>query len=625
MPKPRNDPTHTDDTAPYILHGVILSGNNLVTLLPIWRGHRLDEYNGSLTGPHNQALVADEDYVLVFDLHRSELRLYEFDVPTIQPVRVQLEESLQGPVVDASISFTVFNRNEIDIDSEYVLGSRVEPTTALYKFFIDTVDQNGGLVDCTGETVLRRLSRIPADRSVVLAPRATPYTPQECVDAVLSTYNIPNNGTPNIMLMGADGPFALDIPAFVYFPPRAEEQREPESVLDLLRRCLAPFDGYYVRADENNVLTIVPPHWQSAPGPTLTNADVLAIDVGEIDPSTVVNRCTVRSQGYGFSNTLEEVMQPASFGLRGERGPALVVEHPTDADLVPLKLNDAPVVPAYSTGVTQNWPLQTQTVVNSDFIEVRADVALWVREFGFSTAYVDTYTHTTTVSLNGNLQRIVDRSFQFGALPKPPDAFGRVQVFAKWLAQDEAFAISWDVDLACNSFAFSSGITVWGVRVELRGDGYKFGQNSTAVTATFGDNPLQIEQIPGLAVSISRYGLRPKTIDSGIYQLTPEQALTIAQNQVERGLNPKRVFRVTQAANMVVRPWHLNTLVSIPAPTGNGVINGVVRSWRYVESHSTNGTIATSEFELEQVASVLGQLDTTNSYGEAVYGTSPYL
>jgi len=544
-------------------------------------------------------------------------------------VRVELEESLTGPIIDASIGFTLFNREKLDLGSEYAIGSRLEPGTPLYRFNLATVDPNRGLIDYTGETLLRRLSRIPADKQIILRPRGTPYTPQECLQAVLATYEVPNTGVPPLRMLGANGPFTPEVPAFAYFPPKKQDNREPDSVLELIQRCLAPFEGYYVRANIANALEILPPPWATPPGMTLTTADILELDPGELDPSTVVNRCTVRSQGYGFSDTPEEVMQPASFGLRGKRLIGSLPwesQSPIESDLTGLKLNNAPVINANSQGAVLNWPLMPQTVIGGDTLEVQWAVTLWVREFPFGTANAGTTTGTSQMPLDGSTTRIILKGFQFGSFPRPPDAYGSVQIFARWLPDDEAVAISWSVDLTCDSLSlFSSGITVWGVRVELHGLAPKLDLSKNIVAATFGDKAPDDELVPGLSISRNRYGLRPKTIDAGIYQLSPDLALAIAQNQVERGLNPKQVYRVRQAANMPVRPWHLNQHVTIPSPDGTGTLQGVVRAWRYAEAHGPNGASADSEFELELISNVFGEVSTATAYGDAIYGLSRYL
>lgn len=634
MPLPRNDPNHTSDKALYILDGILLPGNGL---LPIWRGNRLDLYNGSLFGVDNQALLGGPNYCLAFDLHRSELRLYEFDLnlpPDLiaDPVRLQLEESLTGPVVDASISFTLFNRGQLNVDATYSIGSRLEPYTSLYRFFINTIDPNRGLVDYTGETYLRRLDRIPATRQVLLPPNGGPYTPKQCLQAILDTYGVNYAPLPELRLLGAEGPFVIDTPGYAYFPPKAEDKTEPPSLLELIQRAVAPFEGYYLRINPfTNSLMLVPPPWapEATAGPTLANADVLEIDPGEIDPSTVVNRCTVKSQGFSFTASPVAVMEPASFGFRGSLDPSkgadplFTVLYPTPAELTGKKLNDAPIVYGKETrrGTLAIWPLQAQTVLGDQTLQVNWVLTTWIYEagtgqYGGTTGYPKS--GSKTIPLDGSSVELFKESVQLGA----PLSYGHVWVYAAWDAQAQGVRLDYDLYLYSQSIGFGgSGIIVYGVRVELNGLARKLDKGDVVV-ATFGE---VYDSAPGLSLSQSRYGLRQKTLDID-YQLTPDQAMAIAQNQVEKGLNPKQIYRVRQAANMRVRPEHLGRRVYIPRPDGApGLLEGTVRAWRYLEAHSTGGVQADSEFELEVTRNVFGDVTNFTQYGEAIYGLSAYL
>lgn len=633
MPLPVTDPNHTSDRAFYLLEGVLLPGNGL---LPIWRGNRLDAHNGSLFGINNQALVGGPNYCLAFDLHRSELRLYEFS-PSLAPdlidapVRLQLEESLTGPVVDASISFTLFNRGQLDRDAEYYIGSRLEPYATLYRFTVDTIDVNRGLVDYTGELYLRRLDRIPATRQVLLRPDEGPYTPKQCLEAILTTYDVNYVPLPELRLLGANGPFVIDIPGYAYFPPKAEEKTDPPSLLELIQRAIAPFEGYYLRINPfTNQLMVTPPPWavEATPGLTLNNADILDIDPGEIDPSTVVNRCTVKSQGFDFTTDPVAVMEPASFGFRGSfnvnqgSNPNFTVLYPTPDELTGKRLNDAPIIAANvrRRGTVAIWPLQAQTVLGDQTLQVNWILTTWLYElatgqYGGTTGYPKS--GSATIPLDGSSVELFKEILQLGV----PISYGHIWVYAAWDAQAQGVRLDYDLYLYSQSIGFNgTGLSVYGVRVELAGLAKKLDRGDVVV-ATFGET---YDIAPGLSLSQSRYGIRQKTLDID-YQLTSDQAMAIAQNQVARGLNPKQVYRVRQAADMPVRPEHLGRRVYIPSPDGPGLLEGVVRSWRYLEVHSTNRAEASSEFELEVTRNVFGDATNFTQYDEGIYGLSAYL
>lgn len=630
MPLPVTDPNHSNDRRFYILEGILLPGSGL---LPIWRGNRLDLYNGSLFGPNNQALVGSAFYCLAFDLHRSELRLYEFEsiIPPeliTNPVRVQLEESLSGPVVSASISFSTFAREPRDIGSRWMIGSRLEPAASFYAFYIERVDPNEGLVDYTGETYIRRLGRIPATRQVLLPPSGGPYTPKQCLEAVLNVYDINYFPLPELELLGADGPITLQVPAFAYFPPKKEEQKEPESVLELIQRILAPFEGYYLRAPNYawDYIQIIPASWTPANNiaKTLNNRDILAIDVGEIDADSVVNRCIVRAKGAAWTDDPVAVMEPASFGLRGSfrpsegNNPAFTVAHPVKDDLSDKKLNDPPILDASKIQRgSLLWPMQANTVIGDQQLQISYSITHWIYELATGQYGPYNESGTANLPLDGSSVAIINRGYGLGAALE----YANLLIYATWDAQNSAVRLDYVADLYSRSVGVSgSGVAAWGFRIALNGSARKLDIGDQTV-AVFGES---FDTAPGLQLSQSAYGVRSKTLEMN-YQLSPEQAMQIAQIQVARQLNPKRIYRVRQAASMIVRPDWLGKPVIIPNPEGIGTLRGVVRSWRYVEAHSPSGVQADSEFELELTESLLGDTDANNGYAQAIYGLSPYV
>jgi len=136
-------------------------------------------------------------------------------------------------------------------------------------------------------------------------------------------------------------------------------------------------------------------------------------------------------------------------------------------------------------------------------------------------------------------------------------------------------------------------------------------RSNTTVEAEWGTEEHEIPAVGGgdaLAQSRAQYGVRSATIQSNIFQLTPEQAMAVARGYVLHNINPRTIRDVQQSEwnRYPVKFDHIGRYVELP----NGEV-AVVENRSYSDSFAPRASAMMSTFTATVSHSVI---DTTTEY-----------
>lgn len=357
--------------------------------------------------------------------------------------------------------------------------------------------------------------------------------------------------------VGAERQYYLDYPtagilttAAVVIPQEQDARRSMREILD---EFLAIFPGTIVRQDSAGRIELVPRVGPDAPEDvalTLTWDDLLAISDGEDDPRGVINRCRVTSQGWEFTEN------------QALRSPAFVVSI-GGMGIERSVLDSEEVLPEDSVEEFQPGHTIPFTVLVDAGNTITVDVVLtafgsWNRST--ASAFSTEGTHSASLTLSvGQSQQV---SITHNSRSQNVTATWRVTRVSSVAIDIEPLTIpSW----ADNFF----GRTYFAYLAELDVTGTAWVRTNEAVTSEFG----RVDQVlPGpdgtdaLVTSRAAYGERQASIQSNVFQLTPEQAQNIAQSYVLWNINPRTIRDVQQSEweKYPVKFDHIGRLIELP-------------------------------------------------------------
>jgi len=389
----------------------------------------------------------------------------------------------------------------------------------------------------------------------------------------------------------------------VFYPQDDDQKLTMRQILDEL---LAPFPGTVVRANASGNLEIVPsygPDASNTAAVTLTNKDCYTVSQGQPNPEGVINRCTVTSQPYVWTEDAggynDSWFQIASGGF-------------PEAKLFNAGAIGGAVDLTGTAIAWGNWSISDWQPVSSRFIDTSQGVKLSTSggikqvtvdyrtecesaSAGTATDTMDTVT-LTDLPCDGGWHTIIEASDSInlglsvisitieGRYDKDEKVVNLRVKNAGLLRVDQAFS-------GCSQNPFDN--TEHTIRVNLADASDAWQSDSKTVTGEFGfDTTEDWLQAPAGATSGNA---RDATIDVTGYGLTDGTVLKrMAEAYVLDAMNPTLVRTVEQSVwrAFPVKFSDMGKIVALP-----GGEEGRVISRSYVDDFGSNfgdGTIASS-------------------------------
>jgi hypothetical protein len=359
-----------------------------------------------------------------------------------------------------------------------------------------------------------------------------------------------------------------------------QEQDARRSLREILDEWLSIFPGTIVRQTSLGTIELVPRVGPDAPEDvtlTLTWDDLLAISDGEDDPRGVINRCRVTSQGWEFTEN------------QALRAPAFVVSI-GGLGIERSVLDSEEVLPDDTAEEFQSGRTIPFTVLVDGGNTITVDVVLtafgsWNRSTASSFGVEGTHSASLTLSV-GQSQQV---SITHNSRSQNVTATWRVTRVSSVAIDVEPLTIpSW----ADNLF----GRTYFAYLFEVDVTGTAWVRTNEAVTSEFGRAD-QVLPGPGgtdaLVTSRAAYGERQASIQSNVFQLTPEQTQNVAQSYVLWNINPRTVRDVQQSEweRYPVKFDHIGRLLQLP----NGEV-AVAENRDYTDAFQPLGGAMSSTF-----------------------------
>lgn len=303
-----------------------------------------------------------------------------------------------------------------------------------------------------------------------------------------------------------------------------QDSENPKSMRAIINEILTVFTGHRLVPRADGRLSIVAPTWSNvytaAPIPLGLEDFYTLPNVFPEDFSSIVNKVNVKSQGYTYI-TDQALIAPAYVyaAIRGD-----ISQHFPD----PMNFDFRD-----RTGVFKVVP----PVVGGN--SVTFDLTL---EYYYGSDLAETQVRTVTVARGQEKREYFNTEFG-GVCPVQmrvtyalawDDVTNEIVVFVANNAN--GLPASFEVtNFPCGAASFLG----FGLFVDVLGQAWE--RNAESVTGSFGaegDENLLV----GLAESRSSVGTVEETISSDFFQLTPEQALSVAKSSVQAKMNPVRRF-----------------------------------------------------------------------------------
>lgn len=566
-------------------------------------------------------------------------------------IRLTTAESIGGIVQEPSVNADF----EPGVNAPEELELRHPITnTVLYRANLARAARVNGVTGAVGEALTTTFQDLRLTRPIF---QNGPITPATALELILNRTGVPFvNPIPAFALRGADG---LIYPQLGALTINWDVNTEDAPTLrDVLEEFFAPFSGYAFRANADNRLEVIAPSWATLAAPllSLTNADILDNGLATVeDRRDIVNLCVVRSKGWEFVAG-QQVAQDAiaEFGYRGvnagvsnDQNIGTVPENFRNAWLTSnaYAINDAvifggsryrcklAVAPggADPTVAVANWeisrfdgrldisnsslvPLQTGVYTSGVLtVDIEMTLITGYRNF-FGTWIVDNTVTTTTLSLSDdgealNVVLTLDRGIFYS--PRFVESVFR----ARRVAQGVEFTPY----ITLQSPVGAGGQLNWvGYRFRFIVTGNKWQEGKTTSTGRFGED-VDDTALLGLGASRAKYGVRSRSFDLGVYQLTADQCLQIARSYVTNNINADLVSTIDLCPPWRSVPGQLGREVSLP----DGTI-GTMESWSLTEAHSADSTRTAMQIVVRVEDRSSRALEGDTAYGSAAYGISRY-
>lgn len=375
-----------------------------------------------------------------------------------------------------------------------------------------------------------------------------------------------------------------------------QEGNERRTMREVLDEWLRIFPGTILRQTSAGTIEIVPRVGPDAPdGPALELSwrDFARFSDGEDDPRGVYNRARTTSQGWEWEEEHPLLPPLVTVGARGDSAPASAVDDLLPLDVEPLPNNQER---EFSTLVDLSTPIQVDVVFQAVTFGNKAGSGAPTVEatipasFNLSPFSVNQHTFTWTIFDVDHVRTTVNfKRSANGFTVEVPSA---------------------------NRYVFGPNPFVgmrYGVYiVEVTSvTGTAWTRSNTTVEAEWGTEEHHVPAEGGgdaLAQSRALYGVRSASLQSNVFQLTPEQAMDVARSYVLFNINPRTIRDVQQSEwnAYPVKFDHVGRLVQLP----NGE-RAVVENRDYSDSFAPDGGMMASSFTATVSHSVI---DTTTEY-----------
>lgn len=572
------------------------------------------------------------------------------------PIRVSLSETIGGVFVDARVEVTHLPIVEHELGETLAIATELDPETPLYEYQVATKRSHSNeLITYSGETLLTKLHRTPADRTVELIPGVggvpSPLTPKLALEHILNTYGIPHDDVPLLLLRTAGSNIELHLEAFVYRP-----EKEPISIGELLESFLQPFRGYAARARTGTVLQIVSPFEPSAL--TLTHNDLGLTEDVVLDSSKIVNACEVAVYGWTFENDVTILSEAGAILRAGAthwattngRTPAMSSPSGFGAGVrelfnrtLPARNNIGGYGSGYYTDVLEGiWPIDDATTfqpganIELDFTVVISSIVIrnylgsfseWNPPAGL------TINSIATIPTNGSRVPIWSGNYPLidHDVHNLEGATGRIT--GRWDEERQAVRIS--ISHQPNAWARHfiglgaggpyTAQFFYGYAIEFRAIGTSrvWTQTETPYTARFGYSNADHNVLPGLGESHNLYDLRELKLDLGWFHISEDDAFRIARGVVEAEYNPRTERTVSIEPNPLsggyrVTPDHLSQRLTLPSQTAT------LTEYNYEEAHAPGHSRSSVTITVTETAPLAAERSRVKHYGRAKFGVSRY-
>ena len=549
---------------------------------------------------------------------------------------------LKAVDVGASEAFLL---RTLPLGSPIAFESVLRPGAPLYAFYPVRKLAEEALDQYAYETKLSRLSRTNPPAFLRRAPEVIEnreaLTGQEWLTALFGVWAgafpwFTFKPVPRMLLNAPDGPLEPELAAM------SVAQSEPRSMRAILDDVLGVFVGYTLRVDADNDVVLVPPPWHpdAANALELSYADLYTLPLGEVDALSVVNRATVRSQGWEFIEE-QEVAPPSYLVRHSQSQPILTELHTTGAaaqgaTYVPTQ--DLPegleagykltfVTPAGENVVvtiaseasfnnngitTEPLPAALPDRSVADFSpRDREEVGESLWRFGSDEGGVLVGGDELDITFHLRMyesDRVIrpsgywDLTLQYDVLETVKLKRQKTQVIERRHAQgpDMVFrvALTWsergvDVQVLYFSTGEPAEDSRYAYRLDLNAHGAKWGRSQKTVSATWGEE--NISELPGAQESRDTFGEITATLQSDTFPLDAEQCLQVARGLVAANLHPKKRYALEQSTwnAFLIGGDVIGRKVRLP----NGE-EGVVESVDYADAFEFDAAFVASSFEV---------------------------
>lgn len=463
-------------------------------------------------------------------------------------------EAVTAIAVDASINEAYPWGTPIESGDPLLMVEAFTPEQPSFQYYAVRTRNSDLRVTTTGETIMGRLARtIPPRlmlRTTSLPGAPDTITAQAAIQYILDQWTarypwFAAETVPDLRLLvdeavGNERQHYIDNPdsgiittGAIVIPQEAEGDRdERKTMREIIDEWLAIFPGTVVRANSSGRLEIVARVGPDAPQVEkhLAWADIKRISDGENDPRGITNQARVVSQGY--APTDETALIAPSF---------LVLTAPLG---ISRELLDSQEVLPDDREEVQPWESIPFEALGTD-ADVTVEVFItaygsWNRATASSWSVEGTQARTitlapgeskdVTIQHNSRSQTVTAR---FAVTRDTNDSIVVVTPYGIPQSAENVF-----------------GRTYFAYVLDVDADGTAWVKGNRQVTGQFGYLPG--DTLPGpdgtdaLADSIASYGERGATINSSIFQLTPEVAQQVARAYVLQNISPRTVRDVQQ-------------------------------------------------------------------------------
>lgn len=643
MPRPRDDPNHTSDLSFYLLEGILLPGDDLTALLPVWRGNRAAE--GSLFSPYDdQALLGTTFYNLAFDRSRQQLRLYELDVPEIPglieaPVRVSLSEDMpEYPDTvtfrEGGFSVTLLWDGALELGQKYVIGNLMTPYMPMYQFYASELRRDRGLRTYTFESLIGRLNRFRPKADFV--DNTGPFTVSQALERIFQRWQdefewFGYAPIPPLYLRVGGQLREPTIPVIILINEKDQPKKTMREWLDLF---LAPFAGYSLRANAQNKLEIIPPPWVFNPPPIILTDEVVGNEYAVTETTqSIVNAATVRSQGYQFVEGQEVLersawrMKPLAFDPSDNRRVLGYPAPPRTWGPVPADIpsgykdlgQSLVVYPELGGEVTFKVQKDPAASIATD---TPMTLTLTLYRWGFQHSnlgpiFLGSVNHTANLALDGSEQLLWDAAGS-GWAPGPPipsPTYVDLRIYGRFVNDGIEIRLA-SKNLHEKRISFSTGVWDLGFLITVAGTAKKWQRSEKVEVGKWGYNE---QTSPGLETSQERFGVRELEVNTSLYQLDADTCAAMAQSIVEERLNPGEYVDFNLVDPRALQPDDVGAVVRHPSGK-----QGILTRYEYEENHSSDTQRVRVRARIRVTKSVLSADLGLSYFDEATYDFGRY-